>query len=517
VFTQQRLGVAVLRAGILAGVTIAACSDEQQFAAIDLSSRLIVSVVPDSIEAKWTLVRPDGTEISGQGGALIPDAEDGQYWLLWEPVPGWDPPAENPVLYSLGAESGRGIEGRYRPISEETGTLHIEAGEPETGRFWNLTGPDGFFAAGQGSRTLPGRRVGDYQLFWESKPTEGPASGKSDRLKADGTLVLRTSVGELLTVTGTIVVQPKPPWLAAPWVLESKSGMRLASQGYTVLNGLESDIWTLTWGEVEGYVTPDPSQVMLSGGAIIRWPGTYLPESGVESKIIVDPEPAWINAPWTLSSPSGERLAGKGYALLEDQEPGIWSITWGDVEHFGTPSPSQVQLGVGATVHWAVKYPRIGGEGAFIVDLEPDAANAPWTLESDEGNLLTGVGDAMIDQVAPGIWTMRWQPADGYLTPRSLQAVLGAEKVIRWFGQYVPSDAATGSILIDPNPDAINAPWEMVSEYGAVYTGRGDSVLVELPAGQYTVTWGSVPGYATPNPVQQSLAPGGMATYTLLN
>jgi hypothetical protein len=114
---------------------------------------------------------------------------------------------------------------------------------------------------------------------------------------------------------------------------------------------------------------------------------------------------------------------------------------------------------------------------------------------------------------------MRWQPVDGYLTPGSLQVVLGAERVIRWFGQYVPSDAATGSILIDPNPDAINAPWEMVSEYGAVYTGRGDSVLVDMPAGQYTLTWGSVPGYdsPTPNTVQQTLVPGGVATYTLLN
>jgi hypothetical protein len=519
VFTKQRLGVAILRAGVLAGVTIAACSDEPQFAAVDFSSHLSIAVAPDSIDATWKLVRPDGTEVDGRGDALIPDAEDGHYWLLWEPVPGWDPPAENPVLFSRGTESDRGIEGQYRLISEETGSLYIEAGKPGAGEIWNLEGPDGFFAAGRGSRTLSGRRVGDYQLYWESDPAEGLGNEEANLLQADGTLVLRTTVGELSTETGTIAVEPKPSWLDAPWVLESRGGLRLAAEGYMVLTGLEPDLWTLTWGDVEGYQTPSAGQVLLAGGANIRWPGTYLPESGAASTIVVDPEPAWIMAPWALTSPSGELIEGEGYALLEDQEPGIWSITWGDVEHYGTPTSSQVMLGAGTTLHWTAEYSRIGGSGAFIVDLEPDAANAPWILESDEGARLTGTGDAWINEVAPGLWTLTWQPVDGYLTPQALQTVLTAERMIRWYGEYVPSDAATGLIVIDPNPDAVDAPWQMVSEYGAVFTGRGDSTLADMPAGDYTLTWGPVPGHhtPTPNPVRQTLAPGGVAAYSLLN
>ena len=159
---------------------------------------------------------------------MIPDAEDGHYWLLWEPAPGWDPPADNPVRYSRGEDPGQGIEGWYRQIPEGMGTLHIEAGEPGKGESWNLKGPDGFFAAGKGSRTFPGRSVGDYRLLWESDSAEASDSEEFDRLEADGELVLRTGVEELSAETGSIAIEPKPRWLDAPWVLESAGGLRLA-------------------------------------------------------------------------------------------------------------------------------------------------------------------------------------------------------------------------------------------------------------------------------------------------
>jgi hypothetical protein len=50
-----------------------------------------------------------------------------------------------------------------------------------------------------------------------------------------------------------------------------------------------------------------------------------------------------------------------------------------------------------------------------------------------------------------------------------------------------------------------------------MYTGAGDSTLVDLPPGVYTLTWGEVEGYETPspNPVSQELGAGASAMFVI--
>ena len=108
----------------------------------------------------------------------------------------------------------------------------------------------------------------------------------------------------------------------------------------------------------------------------------------------------------------------------------------------------------------------------------------------------------------------------------------------------------TGTIVVDAEPDALNAPWELEGPSRTVaslrdtarrpasdntsalasadkrtesprgdevvrasYEGTGDETLTEMPVGQYTITWGTVSGYVTPSGDAQTLVPGGTITF----
>lgn len=73
-----------------------------------------------------------------------------------------------------------------------------------------------------------------------------------------------------------------------------------------------------------------------------------------------------------------------------------------------------------------------------------------------------------------------------------------------------------GDIMIDPQPDSINAPWQLNGSDGFVRSGVGNASLTGLVAGGYSVTWGTVEGWTPPNPatVAQTLAGSGVLVFS---
>lgn len=69
-----------------------------------------------------------------------------------------------------------------------------------------------------------------------------------------------------------------------------------------------------------------------------------------------------------------------------------------------------------------------------------------------------------------------------------------------------------GTIVIDPEPDAINAPWSLAGPCNYSSNGAGDQTLTSLYPGEYTVTWGAVSGWTTPSNVTQTLTAGNTLT-----
>jgi len=75
-------------------------------------------------------------------------------------------------------------------------------------------------------------------------------------------------------------------------------------------------------------------------------------------------------------------------------------------------------------------------------------------------------------------------------------------------------EPTTGTIVIDPEPDALNAPWSLSGPGGYNNSGNGDLTLNDLDIGDYTITWGAVAGWITPPGEMQTLTAGATITFT---
>jgi formylglycine-generating enzyme required for sulfatase activity len=71
------------------------------------------------------------------------------------------------------------------------------------------------------------------------------------------------------------------------------------------------------------------------------------------------------------------------------------------------------------------------------------------------------------------------------------------------------------SIVINPEPNSINAPWQITGPNAFSQSGTGDTTLANMAVGSYTLTWGAVTGWITPSPaaVTQTLALDGVVTF----
>ncbi|MBK8164327.1 MAG: SUMF1/EgtB/PvdO family nonheme iron enzyme [bacterium] len=78
-----------------------------------------------------------------------------------------------------------------------------------------------------------------------------------------------------------------------------------------------------------------------------------------------------------------------------------------------------------------------------------------------------------------------------------------------------PVAPQVGTITINPEPNSINAPWQITGPNGFSQSGNGDATLGSKTAGSYTLTWGAVTGWTTPSPaaVTQTLMANGSLTF----
>ena len=107
-----------------------------------------------------------------------------------------------------------------------------------------------------------------------------------------------------------------------------------------------------------------------------------------------------------------------------------------------------------------------------------------------------------------------WDPITHVLTysPQDVHLLNGTFAATLTFIQQT-----TGTIVVNPDPNAINAPWTLTGPNSYSQSGTGDQTLSSLPIGDYTLTWGDVnAGWSKPSPAFsiQTLASGGTITFT---
>jgi formylglycine-generating enzyme required for sulfatase activity len=118
------------------------------------------------------------------------------------------------------------------------------------------------------------------------------------------TITLTTSIDEVRTFeeikasyisvlpppgTGTIEIDPEPNSLNAPWSITGPDEYQASGTGDQILSELSTGEYTLTWGEVAGWITPtSPAQMLLADG-LITFGGTYTEEQGQPEGFVLIP------------------------------------------------------------------------------------------------------------------------------------------------------------------------------------------------------------------------------------
>jgi hypothetical protein len=449
----------------------------------------------------WTLIAPDGTEVQGQGDSLITWPQVGEYWLLWEPVEEWHSPTENPVRLTYERGDVTELEARYQPINGPMGTLRVDPQLKGKNVAWNLHGPEGFFAAGKGKKTMNKRAAGDYMVIWESVEGFVTPPQTNGQLEGDSTLTLLAEFQPVSSGSGEIDIVVSPEGLAAPWFLELDGGGNWSGTGSFTLTAMPVGVYVLTWGPVDGYATPAEEVATLEAGQRIEFAAEYGWVPDPVGSIQIDVSPDTIEASWVLESSAGSRYEGTGDKLLEGLPVDIYTLTPSDVSGYITPSSSSAALAASTTLNWELVYVvTTEPSGTVVVNPEPDSIEAPWQINTPTGTISSGNGDLTVSDLPTGTYELVWGDVAGWTTPAPETFDLTDGAVVEVTGTYAAEADPLGTIQIDPNPDEINAPWELVFTDGATFTGAGDSLLVDMPLGEYTLTWGEVDGYETPTP-----------------
>ena len=148
--------------------------------------------------------------------------------------------------------------------------------------------------------------------------------------------------------------------------------------------------------------------------------------------------------------------------------------------------------------------------GTIIIDPEPNSLSAPWVLTGPQGD--SGNGDETLTGMPMGEYTLTWGAVSGYITPSPEQRNLVANGTITFDVTYEELPDDTGTIIIDSDPDSLNAPWTLTGPQNE--SGNGDTTLIEMPVGQYAIAWGPVTDWYAPGGDAQNLTVGGTITFS---
>jgi hypothetical protein len=308
-------------------------------------------------------------------------------------------------------------------------------------------------------------------------------------------------------VDGVVVVDPNPDDISASWVLTGPGDFRVDGQGDQSIDNLLPGDYSLTWGDVQGYGTPDARTGTLSDSAVLTFRDTYVAREVPRGTVTIDLEPEDMGGYWVLIYyEDTTHYVGYSDSTLTDLPVGEYTLGWGAVPAWSspTPNPAVQTLEQDATIHFAGTYEEMTSQplGTVVINPDPNQLDAPWTLRGPGGFFATGFGDDELEGRAIGEYTLTWGNVPGYRTPAPSTLSLAADQTIEFAATY---EVGTGTIRIDPNPDSIDAPWTLVETGGVTRNGNGDTVLSDITSGQYTLTWGSVSGWITPEPRSQTL------------
>jgi hypothetical protein len=151
--------------------------------------------------------------------------------------------------------------------------------------------------------------------------------------------------------------------------------------------------------------------------------------------------------------------------------------------------------------------------GSLAVTISPAAAvtaGAQWKRVGTATWLNSGSTETGIPE---GSYTVEFNSVAGWTTPASVSVTISTDVTTAKSATYIQ---LVGTIVVNPDPNSINAPWTLTGPYSYSRSGTGDATIINLPIGEYTLTWGNVTGWTKPSSpsVTQTVTTSGTITFS---
>ncbi len=414
------------------------------------------------------------------------------------------------------------------------GTVAINCTPDAIDAPWSLAGPGSLAAVGRGDSTMSAMDTGDYTITWGSVAGWVSPAAETRTLSAGATVTFAGAYTEV-TTSGRLEIDGEPDSIDPPWSLVGPEGFSQSGVGDLDLPTAAVGEYTLTWGDLVDWITPDPAAITLTlaEGDTIEFYGAYREVNPTRGSLIIDAEPDDLNAPWELGSSTGFGTTGNGDYEAHGLNPGGYTVTWGEVHGWVTPRQQTLQLAAGDTLRFEVVYEEEDLPPVACFSIDPDEGTTFTTFVFNAGCSYDRGGVAgdlryRWDFDDDGVWD--FPGGDEYTT--DVLASHSYDEVTTYTIRLEVKDPAgtvdattqdltvdaltTSTIHIDPEPDLPDAPWVLEGPNNFWRNGHGDQSLYDLLEGEYTITWGQVLGWIllTPSSQTLTLAPGVPMTFT---
>jgi hypothetical protein len=228
-------------------------------------------------------------------------------------------------------------------------------------------------------------------------------------------------------------------------------------------SGVAPGAYTITYGTVPGYITPDPVTLTLAAGSSIGFtsgyaalPGTIQVTSNVATSFVIG---------------GSIPYSGSGTSFSQSNVPaGVYTINFAPLAGYVTPAPQTQTLALDGTITFTAIYTALPATCTLTVTT--NVAGASFAVAGPASYSGSGTSFSQAG-VPPGTYTITYNSVAGYTTPAPDTKTVASGGTLAFTGTYQSGapPANPGWVLKTPAPHGR-------ANFGAVYDGARQQVVM---------------------------------------